>query len=70
MFETSEVEVEVDADALEASLTKRLRARAARADSAVQITPEVLAEWVREELEALMTEIAWFHTLARARGMN
>lgn len=68
MFETSELHV--DADMLEASLAKRLKARAARADKGVQITPEVLVSWVREELQALMAEFALVQSIASGRAAN
>ena len=48
----------LDADELEESLEKRLKARAARADSAVELTPEMLQHWVQEELELLVGELA------------
>jgi hypothetical protein len=60
------LELTVDADSLEQSLERRLRARAARADSAVRITPEMLQHWVEEELELLVGEIA----VAHARSVN
>lgn len=63
-------EIHLDADLLEASLAKRLRARAARADEAVEITPEVLVHWVREELQAVMAEFALVQTLAHERPLN
>jgi hypothetical protein len=63
-------ELHVDADMLEASLARRLRARAARADSAVEITPEILVSWVREELQALMAEFAFVQGIADTRSLN
>ena len=50
--------LQLDADELEESLEKRLKARAARADSAVELTPEILHHWVQEELELLVGELA------------
>ena len=60
------LELSLDADSLEQSLERRLRARAARADSAVRITPEMLEHWVAEELELLVGELA----VVQVRGLN
>jgi hypothetical protein len=62
--------LQLDADELEQSLEKRLRARAARADSAVRITPEMLQHWVQEELELLVGELAAAHSRAYAHTLN
>jgi hypothetical protein len=62
--------LQLDADELEQSLEKRLKARAARADSAVRITPEMLQHWVQEELELLVGELAAAHNLVQARRLN
>ena len=62
--------VELDAQALQLSLEKRLKARAARAEIAVQITPETLQRWVVEEFEQLVEEFAVAHTLAHGKVMN
>ncbi len=55
---------------LEASLEKRLQARAARADSAVELTPNTLNRWLQEELAALMQELASLHALANGSALN
>lgn len=62
--------LQLDADELEQSLEKRLKARAARADSAVRITPEMLQHWVQEELELLVGELAAAHKLVHAHSLN
>jgi hypothetical protein len=62
--------LELDADALEASLEKRIKERAARADCAVRITPEMLQHWVQEELELLVGELAAAHALVHKRWLN
>lgn len=62
--------VEIDAEALQTSLEKRLRARAARADSAVELTAETLQRWVQEELHALLEELALVQGLAAGRSLN
>jgi hypothetical protein len=67
---TNPLALQLDADALELSLEKRLKARAARADCAVRITPEMLRHWVQEELELLVGELATAHNLAHGRQLN
>lgn len=62
--------VEIDAEALQTSLEKRLRARAARADSAVELTAETLQRWVQEELHSLLEELALVQELAGVRVLN
>jgi hypothetical protein len=62
--------LQLDADELEQSLEKRLKARAARADCAVRITPEMLQHWVQEELELLVGELAAAYNFAHARSLN
>jgi hypothetical protein len=62
--------VEVDAEALQLSLEKRLRARVARADVAVELTPETLQRWVVEEFESLVEEFAIAHALAHGKVWN
>ena len=62
--------LQLDADELEQSLEKRLKARAARADSAVRITPEMLQHWVQEELELLVGELAAAHNRMHAHALN
>lgn len=62
------LELQLDADAVWQTVDRRLRARAARADSAVALTPETIERWAREELEAVVGEHAYAHLLAH-RGM-
>lgn len=62
--------LQLDADELEQSLEKRLKARAARADSAVRITPEMLQHWVQEELELLVGELAAAHSVVHGHKLN
>lgn len=64
------IALQLDADELEQSLAKRLKARAARADSAVRITPEMLEHWVQEELELLVAELAAAHDSVYGRRLN
>ena len=66
----SEIPVQVDMAQLEASLEKRLQARAARADSAVELDPGTLNRWLSEELSALMHELAEQHALANGSVLN
>jgi hypothetical protein len=66
----SEIPVQVDMAQLEASLEKRLQARAARADSAVELNPSTLNRWLQEELAALMQELARMHALANGAVLN
>ena len=59
--------VGIDPEALGVALERRLQARALRADSAVEITPELLGAWAHEELEALVAELAHLRSVANAR---
>jgi hypothetical protein len=45
-------------DLIEKTLERRLRDRALRADSGVNLTPETIERWIREELEAIVRELA------------
>ena len=47
-----------DGGRIEKALERRLRDRALRADSRVQMTPETIERWIREELEAMVRELA------------
>lgn len=69
MFQ-QDLAIEVDAEALEANLDRRLRARVERADSAVTISPELLRRWAQEEFAALVQELADLHSLAHRRDWN
>jgi hypothetical protein len=61
---------DLDMDALQQALEKRLKARAARADAAVEINAETLHRWVEEELETLVSEYLVAHELANAVVLN
>jgi hypothetical protein len=58
-------EIHLDAEVLQASLNRRIQARVARADSAVEISGETLRRWAEEELESLVRELAFAHFVAR-----
>jgi len=45
-------------DLIERALERRLRDRALRADSEVDLTPETIERWIREELEAIVRELS------------
>lgn len=62
-------EIHLDAEVLQASLNRRIQARAARADSGVEISGETLRRWAEEELESLVRELAHAHSVAR-RPLN
>ena len=64
------LELQLDADTVWQTVERRLKARAARADSAVELTPETIQRWAREELEAVIGEHAYAHIAARDRGLS
>jgi hypothetical protein len=66
----SDTSLVLDADALQASLERRLRARVARADSAVEITSDTLERWLQEEFAAVVAEHAFAHAVANDRPLN
>jgi hypothetical protein len=66
----SEASIVLDADLLQMSLERRLRARAARADSAVEITAETLERWLQEEFAAVVAEHAFAQAVANDRALN
>ncbi len=49
------------------ALERRLRARAARADAAVELTPDLFHAWVREEVLSLRAELAHARKFVRSR---
>jgi hypothetical protein len=51
-------------DAIERALERRLRDRALRADREVEMTPETIERWIREELEGIVRELALARELA------
>lgn len=58
-------------DVIERTLERRLRERALRADSAVELTPETIERWIREELETIVRELALARELElAARPLN
>jgi hypothetical protein len=66
----TQAEIEFDGEALQKVVNERVRARAARADAAVQIDAATLARWTREELESVVADFAWAHLLAHGRVLN
>jgi hypothetical protein len=63
-------EIHLDAEALQVAIDHRLRARAARADLAVEIDDETLRRWAAEELESLVQVLAKAHFVAHGQGIN
>ncbi|HKQ70387.1 MAG TPA: hypothetical protein VJT73_13655 [Polyangiaceae bacterium] len=53
----------MDSEVIERALERRLRERALRAETEVEINPETLERWIREELESIVRDYA----LARER---
>ena len=54
------------ADFIERALERRLRERALRADGEVEINPETLERWIREELESIVRDFAVARELDQA----
>ena len=48
----------MDSEVIERALERRLRERALRAESEVEINPETLERWIREELESIVRDFA------------
>jgi hypothetical protein len=48
----------MDSEAIERALERRLRDRALRAETEVEINPETLERWIREELESIVRDYA------------
>ena len=48
----------MDSEAIERALERRLRDRALRAEAEVEINPETLERWIREELESIVRDYA------------
>lgn len=57
-------------EAIERALERRLRDRAMRADSEVQINAETLERWIREELENIVHDYALAREIDEARVLN
>jgi len=51
------------------ALERRLRERALRAESEVELNAETIERWVREELESLMGEHALAHEMAHSQHL-
>lgn len=51
---------------IERALERRLRQRVMRADSEVEINPETIERWIREELEAIFGELAMAREIEQA----
>jgi hypothetical protein len=62
--------VGVDPEAVGLALERRLQARVARADSAVEITTELLGRWAHEELETILAEMEALRDAAHARTLS
>jgi len=62
--------LELDGDALQMLVQRRVRARAQRADSAVTVDGETLARWAQEELSSVVEELAWAHMLMHGRLLS
>jgi hypothetical protein len=61
----------MDNEAIERALERRLRDRALRAESQVEINPETLERWIREELESIVRDFAVARDLeAASRVLN
>jgi hypothetical protein len=56
----------MDNEVIERALERRLRERALRAESEVEINPETLERWIREELESIVRDFAVARELAQA----
>jgi hypothetical protein len=48
----------MDSEIIERALERRLRERALRAENEVEINPETLERWIREELESIVHDYA------------
>jgi len=56
----------MNSEVIERALERRLRDRALRADGEVEITPETLERWIREELESIVRDFAVARELDQA----
>jgi len=56
----------MDNETIERALERRLRERALRAESEVEINPETLERWIREELESIVHDFAVVRELEQA----
>jgi hypothetical protein len=48
----------MESDLIERALERRLRDRALRAETEVELTPETIERWIREELESIIRELS------------
>ena len=53
----------MDSELIERALERRLRERALRAENEVDITPETIERWIREELESIVQQVALFRAM-------
>lgn len=63
-------QLELDGDALDTLVGRRVRARVARADAAVQLDDETIARWAREELDSVVQELAYAHLLVHGKLLS
>jgi len=56
----------MDSEVIERALERRLRDRALRAETEVEINPETLERWIREELESIVRDFAGARELDQA----
>jgi hypothetical protein len=56
----------MDSEVIERALERRLRERALRAETEVEINPETLERWIREELESIVRDFATARELEQA----
>lgn len=69
-METISLDIGLTQTPFHAALQRRLRNRAARADSAVELTPETLHRWLEEEARSLRREAAFYKVFAHFRQWN
>jgi hypothetical protein len=60
----------MDSEVIERALERRLRDRALRAESEVEINPETLERWIREELESIVRDFAVARELEQASHLT
>jgi hypothetical protein len=56
----------MSSDMIERALERRLRRRVMHADNEIEITPETIERWIREELEGIFTDLAAARDIQRA----
>jgi hypothetical protein len=60
----------MDSEIIGRALERRLRDRALRAESQVELNTETIERWVREELESIMREHAFAQHIAVQRTQS